>query len=151
MATEATRETADGSDKRLSIRRLVFRIVGYIAFAVGLVGLALPVLPTTIFWIIAAGCFAQSSPEMYRRILAWPGIGRTVDDFITHGIIRRKGKIFAIAGMAAATALVALSPMAKVATVIALVGIAIGATYVLTRPESLPPTAAARAQDGDVA
>ena len=122
-----------------SAKRLVCRLVGYVAFAIGLAGLALPVLPTTVFWIVAAACFAHSSPAMYRRILAWPGIGRTVDDFISHGVISRKGKIAAVCGMAVATVLVALSPMAQTATLIALGGIAIGATYVLTRPESVPP------------
>lgn len=119
-----------------SAKRLAFRVGGYAAFGVGLLGLVLPVLPTTVFWIIAAACFAQSSPEMYRRILAWPRVGRAVDDFITHGVISRKGKIAAISGMGFATVLIALSPVARTATLIAILGIAVGASYVLTRPET---------------
>lgn len=39
--------------------------LGFLCLAVGAVGVALPVLPTTPFVLLAAGCFGSSSPKLY--------------------------------------------------------------------------------------
>src|SRR3546814_18506880 len=71
----------------------------------GLVGVVLPVLPTTIFWIIAAACFAKSCPAMARKIYAWPGVGPAVEAFLSHGVIARRAKIGAGIGKGVAAVL----------------------------------------------
>ena len=71
--------------------------VGYVFFAVGLLGVVLPLLPTVIFWILAAACFAKGCPAMARKIYGWPGAGPAVEAFLSHGVIARKGKIGALA------------------------------------------------------
>jgi len=128
-APETIGQTSDSLRKRLA-----FIVCGYSFFALGLIGLALPVLPTTVFWIVAAICFARSSPKMYQRILTWPRVGPAVEDFVANGVIKRRGKMVAVSGMAIAAIIVALTPMDVVATIAALAGIALGAIYVLTRP-----------------
>ncbi len=117
-----------------SRKRLAFIIFGYLFFAVGLIGTVLPVLPTTVFWVVAAICFARSSPRMYQRILNWPRVGSAVEDFVASGVIKRRSKIVALSGMAIAAIIVALTPMDLIPTIASLVGIALGAIYVLTRP-----------------
>jgi hypothetical protein len=116
---------------------------GYAFFAIGLVGTLLPVLPTTIFWIIAAACFAKGCPAMARRIYAWPGIGPAVEAFLSHGVIARRGKVAALIGMAVGGGIVALTPLPLAATLITLAVIALAGLYVATRPESLPAAALA--------
>src|SRR3989337_1821368 len=59
-------------------------------FAVGLLGVVLPVLPTAIFWILAAACFARGCPAMARRIYAWPGVAPAGEAFLSHGVIGRQ-------------------------------------------------------------
>ncbi len=117
-----------------SRKRFVFIVCGYSFFALGLIGLVLPVLPTTVFWIVAAICFARSSPKMYQRILTWPRVGPAVGDFVADGVVKRRGKMIAVFGMTVAAIVVVLTPMDTVATIAALLGIALGAIYVLTRP-----------------
>lgn len=112
--------------------------VGYLFFVIGLVGLALPILPTTIFWIVAAACFAKSCPAMQRRIFAWPVVGRAVEDYLQHGVLRPKSKRAALLGMLVAAAIVALLSFSLPVTAASLGLILIGALYVLTRPSSLP-------------
>jgi hypothetical protein len=114
---------------------------GYAFFAIGLVGTLLPVLPTTIFWIIAAACFAKGCPAMARRIYAWPGAGPAVEAFLSHGVISRRAKVAALLGMAAASGIVALTPLPPAALIITLAVIAFAALYVATRPEKRPETA----------
>jgi len=45
-------------------RRWLLLGIGYLSFATGFVGMFLPLLPTTVFWIIVVICFAKSSPSM---------------------------------------------------------------------------------------
>lgn len=73
---------------------------GWLLFALGVVGIVLPVLPTTIFWIGAVWFWSRSSPHLTERILSHPRFGRPVLLFIEHGKIARQGKLMATGGMA---------------------------------------------------
>jgi len=114
---------------------VILRAVGSLLFAIGLVGTFVPVLPTTIFWIGAAACFAKSSPRLYQRIITWPVAGPVVENFLNGRTIARRSKVIALIGMASAAVLVTLTPMGTASLVISLTVIAAAAVYVSTRPE----------------
>lgn len=120
--------------KPSSKKQRITLLCGYLFFGIGLVGVFLPVLPSTIFWIIAAVFFARSSPVMYQRILTWPRIGHAVEQFLNNGAIARRGKIIALTGMGVAATIILLAPLGNAATIASISGIAVGAFYVLTRP-----------------
>lgn len=69
--------------------------------ALGVIGAVLPVMPTTIFLIMAAGCFARSSPRLEAWLLNHPRFGTSLRQWREQGAISRKGKACASAGMAA--------------------------------------------------
>ena len=117
-------------------RKLRWLAGGYAFFGLGLAGMLLPVLPTTIFWILAAGCFARSSPDMYRRIVRHPRLGRNIELFLEGGNIGRGAKVSAIFGMTLGLALLLMSPAPVWAQVTGAALIVLAAVFVVTRPGS---------------
>ncbi|MDR4306423.1 YbaN family protein [Chelatococcus sambhunathii] len=114
--------------------RLAWLAGGLALTALGVVGLILPVMPGTIFLILAAGCFARGSPRLERWLLEHPQLGPSVVAWRSDGAIPMKGKIAAFAGMGLSIVLVSLSgaPPVAIAATVALV--LAGALYVGSRP-----------------
>ncbi|WP_417683786.1 YbaN family protein [Roseibium sp.] len=122
------------------MRRTTYKLLGVILVIVGLIGAVLPLLPTTIFFILAAGCFARSSPALEARILEHPRIGPSVIAWREHGVIPPRAKMIATTSMIAGYLLFlfASRPDALISIAAAAV-IGACAVYVLTRP-SYPRT-----------
>lgn len=67
---------------------------------IGLVGIILPGLPTTIFLILATGCFAKSSPTLHQKLLKHPWFGPIIENWYRDKSIPRRAKQTAIAMIA---------------------------------------------------
>lgn len=80
--------------------RLAYIGLGYLFFALGFIGAFLPIMPTTPFLILAAGCFSRSSPRLHQWVLDQPTVGPLVRDWECYGIIRTRAKILATGMMA---------------------------------------------------
>lgn len=65
---------------------------GAAALALGLIGVVLPLLPTTPFMILAAFCFSKSSERLHMWLLEHPLFGPPIIDWREHGAISRGGK-----------------------------------------------------------
>lgn len=77
----------------------MIRLLGFVFLALALIGVFLPLLPTTPFVLLAAGCFAQSSERMHRWILANPTFGPMVRDWEQKRCVTCRVKTVAIASM----------------------------------------------------
>lgn len=74
------------------LSRYFFMSVGLVAVLLGLIGIALPLLPTTPFMILAAYCFSKSSPFLHQKLLNHKLIGPIIYDWEQRGVIRLKTK-----------------------------------------------------------
>ncbi|MCB0346761.1 MAG: YbaN family protein [Bdellovibrionales bacterium] len=75
--------------------RYLFVGLGLLFFALGIIGIFLPILPTTPFMLLAAACFSRSSPRLHKWLLSRKTIGPTIVDWEMNGVIRPKAKIMA--------------------------------------------------------
>ncbi len=64
-----------------TILRLALLSAGWLAVALAVLGLVLPLLPTTPFLLVAAGCFSRASQRCHRWLLSAPVIGPILADY----------------------------------------------------------------------
>lgn len=115
--------------------RTLYLIGGFASVALGVAGIILPLVPTVPFMILAAFCFARSSPRFEARLLNHPVFGPHIVRWRTNGAISRRGKLAALVGFAGSAAIgLAFAPM-PYALVSPLVGL-VGGTWVWRRPEA---------------
>ena len=115
--------------------RGIWLALGGAFLGLGLLGVVLPVLPTTPFLLLAAGCFARSSPRLHRWLLAHPVFGPPIRNWEENGAIAPKAKQLAVGSMAAVLVVsVGLGLSWKILLAQAVL-IAVGSTFVLTRPD----------------
>lgn len=94
--------------RSVPLRGLWF-LAGWVAVGIGAVGVVVPGLPTTVFFIVAAACFSRSSPRFERWVLGLPKVGPMVRDHRNGLGMPRRAKVWAVAAItvfAAAAAVV---------------------------------------------
>jgi uncharacterized protein len=75
--------------------RLVYSSLGFLFVLIGVIGIVTPLLPTTPFLLLAAGCFARGSERFHNWLLTHPTLSKPIIDWQKNGIIRRPAKILA--------------------------------------------------------
>jgi len=107
---------------------------GIIALALGTVGIALPLLPTVPFYLLAAFCFARSRPEWAERLYAHPRYGPPLSAWRERRAIGRRAKISALLALLLSVLIVELTlgwPWVLIPASVALVS----GTWIWTRAE----------------
>lgn len=84
---------------RNPIARYALLVVGWICVGLGVIGIFLPVLPTTPFLLLAAACFVRSSQRFYVWLVMHPRLGPWFRDYLEGNGIPLKGKVYAITTM----------------------------------------------------
>lgn len=67
--------------------------IALFSIILGLLGIFLPILPTTPFFILALACFARSSPLFHQKLLNAPIIGKTLQDWEKDKKIEKQRKL----------------------------------------------------------
>ena len=119
------------------LARTLWLAGGWIALGAGMVGVVVPLMPTTAFLILAAFCFARGSERMHDWLVNHRTFGPMLADWRNHHAISRRGKVLAGVAMIAVLAIsVGLEVPAWVLALQAVILAAVAA-FLFTRP--LPP------------
>jgi len=71
-------------------------VSGFILTGIGIAGMFLPLLPTTIFLLLAAWCFARSSEKFYKWLHNNKLFGKYLSDYSSGKGMTLRSKIFSI-------------------------------------------------------
>ncbi|WP_313654464.1 DUF454 family protein [Pantoea sp.] len=66
------------------MQRILLLTLGWLAIVLGMLGIVLPLLPTTPFMLLAAWCFARSSPRFHHWLLWKSPFGRYLRHWQQH-------------------------------------------------------------------
>lgn len=83
-------------EQRNPVIRYVLLAIGWLSVALGVIGIFLPVLPTTPFLLLAAACFMRSSKRFYLWLVNHRQLGPWIIDYLEGQGIPLKGKVYAI-------------------------------------------------------
>jgi uncharacterized membrane protein YbaN (DUF454 family) len=65
----------------MGLKRIIMLFIGLIAISVGAIGIFLPILPTTPFVLLSAGCFSASSPKLSSMIMRSKYFGSYIENY----------------------------------------------------------------------
>ncbi len=116
------------------MRGFFFVCCGHLSLATGIIGIFLPVLPTTPFVLLACGCYARGSKRFHKALLENKWFGPLITDWNERGSIPVRAKVLATVIITASiTWAIVIVPFLPVKVGLGILGIAV-ASYILTRP-----------------
>jgi len=80
--------------------RLAFAALGTLFLLLGIVGIFMPILPTTPFLLLATACYARSSHRFYNWLMNHPAFGSLIVEWRTYRSIPWRVKLVAVITMA---------------------------------------------------
>jgi len=79
------------------MKKSLYMVCGFIFLGLGIIGIFLPVLPTTPFLLLTSFCFLRSSEKLHGWLLNHKVFGPPVKNYIEHRALRAKTKAVAVA------------------------------------------------------
>jgi uncharacterized protein len=103
------------SERNGGASRHAWTAAGTILVGIGAVGLLVPVLPTTPFLLLAAGCYARGSPRAYRLLMDNPLFGSHLKSYHEGRGLTREAKVLSmaavVAGISFSIIIIGVSPL----------------------------------------
>ena len=131
MTEDVRRRWSCDVPHRDPVIRLAWIALGLVCVAIGSIGIVIPGLPTTVFFIGAAAAFSRSSPRLEAWVLGLPGIGGAVRDFRAGLGMPRRAKVVAVVMIIVAVTLSALAISVQWLRVTVIVAGLVGVVVVL--------------------
>ncbi|QJB70115.1 YbaN family protein [Parasphingorhabdus halotolerans] len=116
------------------MKRQLYLLAGLTALGLGAIGVVLPLLPTVPFVILAAFCFARSSPRLEAWLLDHKIFGPHILNWRNNRAITKKGKRAALVAFLASI-IIALIFVKMPWNLIPIAAALIGGTWIWTRNE----------------
>ncbi|WP_096190106.1 YbaN family protein [Evansella halocellulosilytica] len=77
-------------------KKYLYLIAGFITFAIGIIGIFLPLIPTTPLLLLSAACFYRSSDRLYNWLIRNKWFGKYIEEYRRNRTIPPKAKVVAI-------------------------------------------------------
>lgn len=119
---------------RLGVSRTGFRVLAYCSLGFALIGVVLPLVPTTPFVILAAWFASKGSPAFALWLEQHPRFGPAIDQWRRRGAIPLKAKVLAWSMMATSWAMLLFMGASGLVLAISGVFLLAVAGYMLSRP-----------------
>jgi uncharacterized membrane protein YbaN (DUF454 family) len=117
------------------MRRTFFFVMGWVALVIGLVGIFVPLLPTTPFLLVAAFCFSRSSERFHHWLVHHRHFGPLIRTWQREKAIPLRAKVIALLMMAGSLVWLAwtdrVPPTVKIFPFVFVLATAV---FVITRP-----------------
>jgi uncharacterized membrane protein YbaN (DUF454 family) len=115
--------------------RLIFLILGFVTLALAIIGIPLPILPTTPFLLLSLFFFSRSSQKLHDWLYHSKFFGKYIQDWDKHGVIRTRAKVMAMTLIVAlfSYTLIYVHVEGWIKVIVALTGVGVS-TFILTRP-----------------
>ncbi len=114
--------------------RIVWLLAGLLCLGAGVLGVFLPLLPTTPFLLLAAFCFARGSARLHDWLVTHPKLGPPITQWREHGAISVQAKILAGVALAVTFAISLMLDIPGWALAAQAVVLAVVALFLFTRP-----------------
>lgn len=127
-----------------NLRRGLLVIIGSAFLLLGIVGIIVPMLPTTPFVLLAIGCYSRSSPRLAAWLETHPRFGPMLRAWQNEGAIGGRAKAAAVLAMALGYGFVIVSAEIPLLGSAAIAAVLVAcAVFILSRPS---PVARARSK-----
>jgi uncharacterized membrane protein YbaN (DUF454 family) len=73
----------------------IYIVAGWVSVALGIIGIVLPVMPTTCFMLLGAYFFSKGSPKLHQLLRACPKFGPIICEWEEYHVIRIHPKLMA--------------------------------------------------------
>jgi uncharacterized protein len=134
-----------------NLTKILLIIGGTLCVILAILGMLLPVLPTTPFLLLAAYCYARSSTRFYQWLITNRWFGEYIRNYREGRGIPRKHKIFSIALLWLTIGYAAWFVLPQWWLKLILLGVAVGVTIHLIRIKTFQPQADMPARPGESA
>lgn len=115
--------------------RIAWCLLAWVSFALGMVALALPGIPTTEFILLSAFAASKGSPRFHAWLCRHRLFGPMILNWQQGGMVSRRTKLSASLVMSVCVVLMALFVPHRWVVVLAAIGMAFGAFWLWRRPE----------------
>lgn len=74
--------------------KFLYILLGTLSLVLGIIGIFLPVLPTTPLLLLTAFCYYRGSSRLYGWLMSHPKLGPYIRNFREHKVIPRRVKVY---------------------------------------------------------
>jgi uncharacterized membrane protein YbaN (DUF454 family) len=82
--------------QKMNLIKILLIVLGTLSLTIGIIGIVVPGLPSTPFFLLTAGLYIKSSDKLYQKLTANKFIGAYISDLHTKKGMTRRAKLISI-------------------------------------------------------